>query len=137
MDLEKPLISFDPLWWTNADTRMIEAFSALVFLTFGLILFWPGDTLTGFGAYRVMREVAREDVWTGIFLFQWLLQSVAMCGKVRLLRFPAALGAFAIWLFVGTCYVASSPGGLGGYVFLWLAAFMLLVMWKGPTDGRV
>ena len=133
---ERRVFRFNPLWWIDADTRAVEAFSALVFLTFAVLLLWPGDTLPNFVAYRIMSSLLPETVWGGIFLGQWALQSLAMCGNVRLLRFPAALCGFLLWAFIAAAYLLSSTAGLGGYLFGWIAIFMAWVVWKGPTDGE-
>lgn len=127
-------IRFDPFWWVNADTRAVEALAALVALTFAVVLLLPGD-LFDLSGYRVMRALMPEAVWGGILLLQWALQSMAMCGNVRFLRFPSALFALLLWTLIGSCFWMVNPAALASYVFFWIAIFMGWVILRGPTDG--
>ncbi len=109
--------------------------SALIALTYAVVLLWPGELFAQLAGYRVMAELMTEEAWGCVFLAQWAVQSLAMCGNVRLLRYPSALLAFLLWIFVGACFWLVAPQSVASYLFFWLALFMAWVLWKGPTDG--
>lgn len=129
------LVHFDPFWWIDADTRAVEALSGLIALTFAIVLLWPGSLFAQLAGYRVMAALLPENAWGGILLFQWLIQSLAMCGNVRFLRFPSAICAFLLWILIGICFWLVQPQTLSSYLFFWMAIFMAWVILKGPTDG--
>jgi hypothetical protein len=127
---------FTPLWWIEADTRMIEAFSALASLVFSASLFsmwWFDQQL---GAYRIMRELLPLWGWGIVFASVWLVQSYAMCGNVYVARLPASWLAFLSWGVVAFFFLWANPLSLAPYLIGLLASFMLWIIVKGPTDGK-
>lgn len=127
---------FNPLWWLDADTRAIEAFSAISALAFAVILLLPGNIFEAKSGYRVMAALLPDERgWAVIFLLQWMLQSLAMCGNVWVLRYPSAALGCLLWLFVGLCFWLVSAEALAPYIFWLIALFMAWVCLKGPTDG--
>lgn len=126
---------FEPLWWLDADTRAVEAFSALLAWIYAAVLLWPGDLFGQLSSYSVMAAIMAEGKWGAMFVFQGLLQSAAMCGNVRLLRYPSAIIAFFLWFFIGACFWFANPQVVAAYFFFLIAAFMGWVISKGPPDG--
>lgn len=126
---------FDPLWWLNADTRAVEAMSAMMFLTFGVGFLLPGDLFARYSAYGAMAAIMSETKWGCLFVAQWALQSLAMCGNVWMLRYPSAALGMMLWVFLAVLFFIAAPTGLAPYPSAWLALFMAWVLWKGPTDG--
>lgn len=133
---KQPFFRFNPFWWLNADTRAIEAYSAIVFLIFGVGFLAPGDLFAKYPVYRSLGVVMSEEKWGALFVAQWALQSLAMCGNVWALRYPSALLAFLLWIGIGVLFFIGAPTSLSPYPSLLLAVFMGWVVRKGPTDGR-
>ena len=127
-------LKFRPLWWLNADTQIAEVMSALVALSWAGVLLWPGDTMAAAPALRVMARMGGDLFWLPVFVLVWLVQSLAMCGNVRIFRYPGALLSLALWTFVGTTTFFSNPLSPGWAVYAILALAMLWTLISGPTD---
>lgn len=124
------------LWWKYADTRLLEVFSALYALYWGVVLaMYPFWGLSSPPALS-LEALAPHFQWSLLFLFVWIIQSSAMCGNIWLLRYPAALLSMSIWLFVAITYMINSPLSpqIGSHLLLGLG--MMWVVVRGPTDGR-
>ena len=131
----RPTFRFNPLWWITADTRSAEAYSALMFLVFGVGFLVHGSLFDRYAVYRSLGAIMPEQGWGCLFLAQWAMQSLAMCGNVWMLRYPSALLAFVLWSGLGCLFLIGAPTSLSPYPSLLLALFMAWVVWKGPTDG--
>lgn len=131
--MPKRLYKLEPFWWWDADTRAVEAFSAVMAMVWGFVLLLTADMSASPG-YRIMHALMPTWGWGLFFVFVWLIQSAAMCGNVRLLRFPSALLAFIVWTAVAIAISVANPSGLG-YTYFVMAAAQAWVLWKGPTKN--
>lgn len=127
-------LAFRPLYWTGDGTGWLEAFSAGVAWIWSLVLLWPGDTFPTGRGYDLMARFAPEWVWAAWFAVVAALHSGAMCGNIRVFRYPAALLAGFTWSATGTLALIANPAGAFGYWWLLLGFLMVAVAWHG--NGR-
>lgn len=93
--------------WVESPADWMEAFSAILFWIYGVLLLLPPATFQMTPSYRVMAFIAPEEIWGGAFIVVALLHSLSLCIGFRRLRVPACmLGAF-VWIFVGVTFALS------------------------------
>jgi hypothetical protein len=127
--------TFTPFWWLQADTRMVEAFSAFCAFAFSGVLFF-GWVFSAEAVTRIALSVVMPGwAWSIWFLVVWACQSYAMCGNVFIARLPSALFAFITWFTVAGTFFFNNPFGFAPYIHGILAAFMAWIVIKGPTNG--
>lgn len=123
-----------PFWWWGADSRGVEALSAMVAWYWGVLLLLPVRTFAASRSYDAMAAVAAEWVWGLMICAVALTQSLAMCGGVKFFRYPGAVLAFITWAGVAFLFGASNPATHAVGIYSILAAFNLWVLARGPRD---
>lgn len=130
------IINIRPLWWWKSQTQIAEVMSALTALGWALLLLWPGETMDAAPALRVMRLFGGDNLWIGIFALVWIVQSLAMCGNVKLFRYPSALLSLLLWTFVAATSFLSNPLSPAWIVYGVLALAMAWTLISGPTNDH-
>lgn len=123
-----------PFWWWSADTRGAEVLSAVTAWSWGILLLLPARTFDLSPSYEIMAALLPEPCWGGIALAVGALQSLAMCGNVRLLRYPAALLSMILWTTAAAMFLVANPGTHAPVVYGILAAFQAWVIIRGPQE---
>jgi len=128
------MMALRPFWWWRADTRGAEVTSAVLAWAWGLMLLAPHDTFADVPGYRLMAAFAPEWAWGLFYLAVGGLQSLAMCGNVNKLRFPAAIVALVGWTAAACTFLVVNPYTHAPIVYGVLAAMQLWVIVRGPQD---
>lgn len=137
IELKVGPVTLRPLWWWNADSRIIEAFSGMLAWYWGILLLLPFDTFGAGRSYIVMQQIATEEAWGVFYCIIGLIQSIAMCGNVYYLRFPASLLAVIGWSAASMMVGLANPVGHGLAIYGLLALANGWVIIRGPTrDGN-
>lgn len=126
-------IAFWPFSWMKADTRIAEVISALIALSWAVILLLPGDTMHSAPGLKIMAEFGNDYVWAAIFGLVWGVQSLAMCGNIGLFRYPGALLSLMLWTFLASTILFSNPLSPGWLSYSVLALSMAWTLISGPT----
>jgi len=137
IELKTPWFTFRPFWWWDADSRIIEAFSAVLAFYWCFILILPEDTFGKSPSYQIMAYLGEEWQWALFYSIVWVVQSLALCGGVWLFRYPGAYLAMIGWAVATAMFALSNPltHAPGIYGLLTLANLWVII--RGPTkDGR-
>ena len=117
-------------------TRFALALAALIW---ALLLAWPGELFTdGRTTYRLMRQIASEEVWAAMFFGQGLFMMLALVSDTRdrlvwfvdcvlgaVLWTVATVACFAAHWQVGVPY--APPAAMSAEVALMIAAWWHLI----------
>jgi hypothetical protein len=115
------------------DVDLVEIYSGLLMLGWGIQLLLPWDTFTTAQSYQAMAVLFTEESWGVLLGTVGLLQLGAYIFNTIKLRLVASVAACMIWSFIGALFGISNIQGVGWIVYVFLAMVCALVFWRIRT----
>lgn len=126
-----------PFWWWRASTLALEVFSAWLAWCWTVLLFimlGNDDDAHLHAFFGEMETMFPLEVWLTLFAGAGTIQTVAMCGNVFGLRYPALMVSLLLWSFVASLAVFTNGVDITNVPYALLTVLNAWAMLRGPSD---
>lgn len=110
--------------------KAIEVAIIASLMWWAFILFIPLETFDSAPAYKAMANIAREEVWSIVFLIVALINLYGMICEDFKFRQAGLIISTGLWIFVATMFAISDIATTGTGIYFIVACLNAFVVYK-------
>lgn len=114
----------------HSEGALLEFVMCVVSILWGGWLILPFDAFST-TAFRVMGQIAPEDVWGGIVLFIGLAKMFSLLAQKKRAKKYLFFASIFIWSCVAISFIAASPTAPGTPIYSLITVLNAFCVWRG------